>query len=155
MNAEQILRLVEIGSAIGLNHDEAITKLKNLGVTWKELHSGGVQGWKNVAQGMTEVDLVAIVKSLVLLDTTQEYSSGSAAPAIWLFQELTSRRFAEIAPKTVWRLASALTHAGATHSECPPAAAEVGVINAASFRCRLSTRPRVIGQSRGTVGFLL
>ena len=102
MNAEQILRLVEIGSTIGLNHDEAITKLENLGITWKELHFDGVEGWKNVAQGMTEVDLVAIVKSLVLLDTTQEYSSGSVAPAIWLFKELTNRRFTNLLTLAEW-----------------------------------------------------
>jgi hypothetical protein len=95
MRNATIQSLVQLG-------DQVLDNLDSLSITWNELHEWGPNQFETMLKEHSIEDIVRLTKSLVLLDTVKKFSSGSVAPAIWVFKILEDRNYSDLLSLAEW-----------------------------------------------------
>ena len=101
MNRELIEQLIEIGQHAESELVKAIIDLKKLRLGRNMLQQG-IQTWDKLTHSLPLNDVVALARSLTLIDTLPGLSDGSVSPVIWVFLELERRDYPGLLALAMW-----------------------------------------------------
>jgi hypothetical protein len=103
ISKELIEHLIKIGSSDHFDDEAASFALASYARSgsFMRLH---FLSWYEVADSLGDVELIACLKAVTILERLPSFKAGSVSPAIWLFRRLSERSQDDLTPVIDWVL---------------------------------------------------